>query len=70
MSIIVGERQVFYDMKRLKETMSTKPAFQRVLETIQRTEERNGYTQGQQKETKWFNCGTTKLDEECKKKLK
>lgn len=45
LSVIIKEEiNVFCDVNRLKESLSTKPALQRILEPIQRPEEKNDYT--------------------------
>lgn len=50
MSIIIeGERKSFHDINKLKEYMSGKPTLQRILEAIQRTEERSNQPQAPRK---------------------
>jgi hypothetical protein len=39
------KEKTFFDRKRIKEFMSTKPVLQRALEAIHHTEDRNRHTQ-------------------------
>ena len=43
--LVEGKRKIFHDMNKMKEYISGKPNLQRILETIQKAEERSSYPQ-------------------------